>query len=105
MIVARCNDPMLRRVLRVAAPVEEDVVTEPEMVAEALQWGFARMLVRDHGFNPTGARVSLLDLDEATLRRWEHERRSEEVPLSRMDFLSRRLRALVARTAADATWV
>jgi AraC-like DNA-binding protein len=105
MIVARCNDPMLRRALRVAAPVEEDVVTEPEMVAEALQWGFARMLVRDHGFTATEARVSLLDLDEATLRRWENERRSEEVPLSRMDFLTRRLRALVARAGADATWV
>lgn len=105
MIVARCNDPLLRRALRIAAPGEEDVVTEPELVSEALQWRFARLLVRDHGFVSGEVRIPVLDLDDATLRRWENERRSEEVPVSRMDFLTRRLRALVARSAAEATWV
>ena len=46
MIVARCTDPLLRHALRAAAHVEEDVVTESALVAEALQWRFARLLVR-----------------------------------------------------------
>jgi len=104
MIVARCNDPVLRRALRAAAPVEEDVVTEPTWVDEALQMRLARLLVRDDGFSRE-VRTPVLDLDEATLRRWEVERRSEEVPRSRIEFLTRRLGALVARSATDVTWV
>jgi AraC-like DNA-binding protein len=107
MIVARCNDPHLRQALRAAAPAEEEIVTEPALVADALQGRFARLLVRDHGFvsreAPGG--VQVLDLDEATLRRWENERRVAEAPLPWVDFLTRRLQALVERTAADATWV
>ncbi len=107
MIVARCQDPMLRRALRAAASVEEDVVTEPELVAEALQWRFARLFVRDDGFvtDERQFRMPVLDLDDATMRRWEAERRSAEVPASRLDFLTRRLRAVVAPSAADANWV
>ena len=70
MIVARCTDPLLRHALRTAAHVEEDVVTESALVAEALQWRFARLLVRANGFEaadrPTG--VPVLDLDDALLR-------------------------------------
>ena len=107
MIVARCTDPLLRHALRAAAHVEEDVVTESTLVADALQWSFARLLVRADGFEtadrPSG--VPVLDLDEALLRRWEAERRSEHPPLPRADFLVRRLRVLIERSAGDATWV
>ncbi|MEQ1855214.1 MAG: AraC family transcriptional regulator, partial [Longimicrobiales bacterium] len=107
MIAARCNDPLLRRALRAAASVEEDVVTEPELIAEALQWRLARLYVRDDGFvtSERPARIPVLDLDDATLRRWESERRSAEVPVAKIDFLTRRLRALVEPSAADANWV
>ncbi len=107
MIAARCNDPLLRRALRAAASVEEDVVTEPELIAEALQWRLARLYVRDDGFvtSERPARIPVLDLDDATLRRWESERRSAEVPVAKIDFLTRRLRALVEPSAADSNWV
>ncbi len=107
MIVARCTDPLLRHALRVAAHVEEDVVTDPALADEALQWRFARLLVRADGFEradrPPG--VPLLDLDDSLLRRWETERRSETPPLRKQDFLVRRLRVLIERSAGDATWV
>jgi AraC-like DNA-binding protein len=64
----------------------------------------ARLLVRDEGFGRI-VRIPVLDLDDSTLRRWETERRSEDVPMSRSDFLTRRLRALVARSASEVTWV
>jgi AraC-like DNA-binding protein len=107
MIVARCNDPVLRRALRAAAPVEEDVVTNPDLAAEALHWRLARLLVRDDGFVAGDRRgqIPVLDLDDVTLRRWEAERRAAEVPMSRADFLARRLRALIEPSAGDASWV
>jgi len=107
MIVARCTDAVLRRALRAATSVEEDVVTDPDEVAEALQCNLARLLVRDGGFvgGQRPARIPVLDLDEATLRRWESERRSADVPLSRFDFLSARLRSLVEPSAGDVSWV
>jgi AraC-like DNA-binding protein len=61
-------------------------------------------LVRDEGFSRE-VRIPVLDLDDATLRRWDVERRSEEVPLSRGDFLARRLATLVTRSATEVTWV
>jgi AraC-like DNA-binding protein len=107
MIVARCTDPLLRHALRAAAHVEEDVVTEPRLVAEALHGRFARLLVRANGFETADrpAGIPLLDLDEALLRRWEAERRSEQAPLPRLDFLVRRLRVLIERSPGEATWV
>jgi AraC-like DNA-binding protein len=107
MIVARCPDPVLRQALRAAADVEEDVITDPALAEEALRWRFARLLVRADG--PAAAdrwaRVPVLDLDDATLRRWELERRADQSPLARVEFLTRRLSALMARSAADANWV
>lgn len=107
MIAARCHDPVLRRALLDAAPADEDVVTEVELVAEALQMQWARLLVRDDGFiaRDRPPKVAVLDLDDATLRRWETERRSVPVPLSRLDFLTRRLRVLIEPSSADASWV
>jgi len=107
VIAARCNDPVLRRALCAAASVEEDVVTEPELVAEVLQLGLARLLVRDDGFvsEQRPGQMPVLDLDDATLRRWENERRAAEVPVARGDFLARRLRVLIEPAAGEANWV
>lgn len=107
MIVVRCTDPLLRHALALAAHAEEDVVSDPDLVAEALQWRFARLFVRSGASlgatAPEG--TPILDLDDPTLRRWDAERRAEEVQQPKLDFLVRRLVPLVERTPADATWV
>lgn len=107
MIVARVTDPHVRRGLLAAAHPEEDVVTEPGLVAEALQNGFPRLLVRAGGAHrPAGPpAVPVLDLNDKLLQRWEAERRMAEVPLRRADFLARRLRVLIEASASEATWV
>jgi AraC-like DNA-binding protein len=108
MIVARVADPLLRKALCAASRPEEDVVTEAALGLDALQWGFPRLLVRADGSaggldGPHG--VPVLELDEVLLRRWEVERRMAELPLPRLDFLTRRLRGLVEESASDRTWV
>jgi AraC-like DNA-binding protein len=107
MIVLRCTDPVLRSAVALAAHVEEDVVTDGELAVEALQWRFARLLVRAGGHlgtkAPEGLRV--LDLDDATLRRWEAERRSEEMPPPKLAFLVGRLSSLVEPSTMGPTWV
>jgi AraC-like DNA-binding protein len=107
MIVARVSDPLLRKALCAAAHAEEDVVTEAGLVSDALQCGFPRLLVRAGGFRSTEPPegIPVLDLDDVMLGRWEAERRSEELPLPRLDFLTRRLQGLVERSAREATWV
>lgn len=107
MIVVRCTDPFLRHALALAAHAEEDVVAEADLAAEALQWRFARLLVRAGGYLGTQAPegTPVLDLDDATLRRWESERRAEDVHQPKLDFLVRRLSGLIEPSAADATWV
>jgi AraC-like DNA-binding protein len=107
MILARIADPHVRRALRAAAHPEEDVVTEAPLVAEALQSGFPRLLVRagpvDAHLPPTG--VAVLDLDDTLLRRWEAERRATELTRPRVDFLATRIGALIEPSASEATWV
>ena len=107
MIVARVTDPLLRKALYNAAHPEEDVVVEARLVDDALQYGFPRLLVRADGLSEGEhpATVRVLDLDDVLLRRWEAERRMEELPLPRLDFLSRRLRVLIERTTDEASWV
>jgi AraC-like DNA-binding protein len=107
MIVARVTDPLLRKALCAAAHPEEDVVLEAGLAGDALQCGFPRLLVRAGAFlgaePPPG--LPVLDLDDTLLARWEVERRSEELPLPKLDFLARRLRGLVERSALEASWV
>jgi len=107
MIVSRVTDPLLRQAVRDAAHPEEEVVTEPALVAEALQSGFPRLLVRSGGAiddrRPSGVRV--LDLNDLLLRRWEAERRSEDLPTPRLEHLTRRLHVFVERPATEGTWV
>jgi AraC-like DNA-binding protein len=107
MIVARVNDPYVCRALRAAAHPEEDVVTDAALVADALQNGFPRLLVRagrrEGPDAPAG--VAVLDLDDVLLRRWEAERREDELLVPRVEFLAARLRLLVAASPSEATWV
>src|SRR5687767_5427516 len=107
MIVVRCSDPLLRQAVCLCANVEEDVVTDAELAAEALQWRFPRLLIRAGSYIATKPPedTPVLDLDDATLRRWEVERRSEEMPSPKLDFMVRRLEALVDASSASGMWV
>ncbi len=107
MIVARVTDPLLRRALFAAAHPEEDVIVEAGLVLDALHYGFPRLLVRAGGHEGDGRLygVPVLDIDEVMLRRWDAERRMEELPLPKLDFMTRRLRALIERSTEEASWV
>lgn len=107
MIVATLSDSHLRKALYAVAHPEEDVVTDAALAAEALQRGFPRLVVRVAGDGMVGRStgIPVLHLDDVLLRRWEAERRATYMPLSRADFLTRRLRVLVERSAAERTWV
>jgi AraC-like DNA-binding protein len=107
MIVARVTDPLLRKALYAAAHPEEDVVVEAGLVSDALQCGFPRLLVRAGGYVGTKppAGIPVLDLDDVLLGRWEAERRSDELPLPKLDFVTRRLHGLIERSAQEASWV
>jgi len=107
MIVARVSDPLLRQAVRGAAHPEEEVVTDPVVVADALQLGFPRLLVRSGAAlrerGPSGIRV--VDLDDGVLRRWEAERWAEELPAPRLEYYTRRLRLQLERSSTEGTWV
>lgn len=107
MIVARVPDPVLRQAVVSAAHPEEEVVTDPELALEALQLGFTRLLVRAGASTAEGVpdAVRVLDLDDVLLRRWEAERRAEEVLSPRVEDLARRLRPLMERSASERHWV
>jgi len=106
MIVSRVSDPLLQQALRGAAHPEEEVVTDALLGMEALQLGFPRLLVRSGVAlrDPAPAGVPILDLDDVMLRRWEAERRAEELPAPRLDDLVRRLRILTERSSTERTW-
>jgi AraC-like DNA-binding protein len=107
MIVSRVTDPLLRQAVRGAAHPEEDVVTGAELVAEALQWGSPRLVVRS-GAPPHDRqwkRVRVLDVDDLLLRRWESERRAEDLASPRLEYLIRRLQVLMERSPTEGTWV
>lgn len=106
MIVSRVPDPLLRRAVRNATHPEEEVVADEELVLEALTLGFPRLLVRSGRWvgERAPAHVPVLDLDDVLLGRWEAERRTQELPPPRLEYLTRRLRGLLERPAADATW-
>lgn len=107
MIVVHVSDPHLQKAVRRAAHPEEDVVGDPRLVVAALDWGFPRLVVSTHDVRlPTfSSRIPHLELDAATLRRWEAERRASELPPTRIDHITRRLGVLVERSASDRTWV
>ena len=107
MIVSRVSDPLLQQAVRRAAHPEEDVVADAALTADALQFGFPRLLVRAGvalGERTPGG-VAVLDLDDLLLGRWEAERRRDELPPPKLEDLTRRLRLLMERPVTDGTWV
>lgn len=107
MIVVQVSDPNLRKAVRRAAHPEEDVVTDGRHVLDAIDQGFPRLLVKsdDVRLPRLPSTLPVLALDAPTLRRWEAERRATELPPTRLDFTTRRLKTLVECTALDGTWV
>jgi AraC-like DNA-binding protein len=107
MIVVQVTDPSLRRAVRRAAHAEEDVVVDARLALDALEWGFPRLLVKSEDVRlpiPPPA-VPVLDLDALTLRRWEVERRSSELPLSRLEYRTKHVSVLIEQAAKERTWV
>jgi AraC-like DNA-binding protein len=97
---------LLQEAVRRAAHPEEEVVTDPELIAEALQWGYPRLLLRSvTAAEPIPAGVRIIDLDDALLRRWEAERWTGEVPAPKLEYLAGRFRLLTERTATEGSWV
>ena len=107
MIVLQVSDPHLRRAVLRGAHPEEDVVADVRLAVEAIERGFPRLVVRDgdHGWPPLPADVRLFEVDDALLRRWERERRSAELPATRIDHLAERVAGVVEGRAADRGWV
>lgn len=107
MIVVHVSDPTLRKALRRAAHPEEDVIADPRLALEAIDLGFPRLVVKGAGerLPVVAPGVPVLELDEPTLRRWEAERRSGELPPERLRFTAHRLGALIETSALERTWV
>lgn len=107
MIVVQASDTRLRRAVLRAAHPEEDVILDPRHVADALEKGFPRLVVRDavREWPPIPDEVRILDVGPAVLERWESERKSVELPPTRLDHLTNRISAAIERTAEDRTWV
>lgn len=107
MIVVQVTEASLRKAVSRAAHAEEDVVADARLALDALEWGFPRLLVKSEDVRlPLPPRdVPVLDLDEMTLRRWEVQRRSSELPLSRIEYCAGRLAVLIEQAAKERTWV
>lgn len=103
MIVVQVADPYLRRAVCRAAHPEEDVVLETRLAAEALEFGFPRLVVRlrDDGRAAPPRSVGLLELDDSMLRGWELERRMVELPQTRLEYLTDRLSVLMDRSSSE----
>ena len=107
MIVVQVTDANLQKAVRRAAHVEEDVLVDAHLAADALEWGLPRLIVRseDVRLPMLSSRITVLELDRLTLQRWDAERRSAELPLTRLDYTTRRLAVLMERSATGRTWV
>lgn len=113
MIVALLSDPVLRAALLRAAHPEEDVFFDALSCARALEQGFPRLVVhvpRDE--HVLGAMVKRLErrlptlvVHDATLQRWEAERRQGPVPAPRVEHAAARLRGMLATVPRDVVWV
>src|SRR5262245_59203025 len=108
MIVGLCTDPILRAALRRTAHPEEDVILDERLAGAALELGFPRVVIYvPEDSHPLVRRLPQLDagvrtvaVTQGTLRAWEFQRRTHEVPPSRVDHMAFQLRALLARDAA-----
>src|SRR4051812_16385837 len=113
MIVGLCSDPILRAALRRTAHAEEDVFLDDRLAGSALELGFPRAVVYvpEDGhplarrFAQLDSRIAALAITQATLRSWESERRSYEVPPPRVDYTADRLRQLLSHQNVGPSWV
>ena len=111
MIVGYISDPFLRAGLLQAGHREEDVVLDRSLADEALASGYPRLVAcsaADGGralLPPGDHAVPVLILTDPMLAAWEAERLSREIPLSRVEWLGRRLRESMEAQVAGATWV
>ena len=107
MIVVQVNDPNLRKAVRRAAHAEEDVVADARLALDAIDLGFPRLVVKaeDVRLPSISPKLPVLELDGPTLRRWEAERRSSDLPPTRLDFTTQRLATLIDVSALERTWV
>ena len=113
MIVGLCTDPILRAALRRTAHPEEDVFVDERLAASAIELGFPRLIVYvPEDGHPLVRRLSQLDpsirtaaVTRATLRGWEAQRRSYEVPPPRVEHAAQRLGPMVAYDPSSPSWV
>src|SRR5687767_845430 len=112
MIIALCSDPILRAALWRTAHPEEDVFLDGRLVGRALEQGFPRAVVYvPEDGHPLLRQLSQLDesvrtvaITHATLRAWEAERRSYEVPPTRVEHAAARLQVMLTRDP-EPSWV
>lgn len=111
MIVANLKAPLLRAAATRAAHPEEDVVLDPILAAEAMAYGYPRLMIHlasdgvDVPFLTLNANIPVLMVRQATLARWENERKAEAPHEPRVRFFAGRLRFLVEHEATPAVWV
>ncbi|NNF12421.1 MAG: helix-turn-helix transcriptional regulator [Gemmatimonadetes bacterium] len=107
MIVVQASENRLRRAVLRAAHPEEDVVMDPRLVADALEKGFPRLVVRDavRDWPVIPDDVRVLEVGPAVLERWEADRKAVELPPTRLDHLTDRIASSIERSATDRTWV
>lgn len=107
MIVVQASDRSLRRAVLRAAHHEEDVVADSRIAVEAIERGFPRLVIRDasHDWPPVPHGVRVVRVGESMLERWETERRSADLPPTRIDHLTQKIRTTVEKTAGDRGWV
>lgn len=113
MIVGLASDPILRAALRRTAHPEEDVILDDRLAGQALELGFPRAVVYvPEDGHPLARHIAHLDprmsvvaITQATLRSWEADRRSYEVPPQRVQHTADRLRVLIAQHTLGPTWV
>jgi len=103
MIVVQVADSHLKRAVCRGAHPEEDVILDRDLAVDAIERGFPRLVIREAGsrYGPVPTGTQLLEVDEGTLRRWEMERRSIELPPSRLVHTTARLTALMERVGGE----
>lgn len=107
MIVVQVADRDIRRAVCRAAHPEEDVVIGARLGSAAIEWGYPRLVVRVRGDGRAlpAPGIATLEIDRVLLRRWEEDRRSVDLPPTRVDHLTQRFIVLMRRTSTERTWV
>ncbi len=106
MIVVQLSDPRLRRAVCRAAHEDEDVIADARQAPLAIEWGYPRLIVhdREHRRILADNDSRALEIDDDTLRRWEAERLSKELPSAWMSFVTGRLSLLMDRSCTEPNW-